>query len=48
MKPLLATITCLGFIAGSVLLCIFGNHWAIATLSLLCAAAVRHKTENLP
>ena len=48
MKPLLATITCLGFIAGSVLLCIFGNHWAIATLSLLCAAAVRAKTDNLP
>jgi len=48
MKLLLATITCLGFIAGSVLLCIYGNHWAIATLSLLCAAAVRNKTETAP
>ena len=45
MKLILATITALGFIAGSVLLCIFGNHWVIATLSLLCAAAVMAKTE---
>jgi hypothetical protein len=48
MKLFAATITCLGFIAGAVLLCINGNHYVIATLSLLCAAAVRNKTENLP
>ena len=47
MKRTHYTIALIAFVSGAVL-CAKYNHWLLGTLSLLCAASCRQKSEEVP